>query len=152
RAGGPARARLRAYPRVRGGRAHRSATSRRRSLPRPGRSCPPGGTVHRAPGSARDGRRVRVLRAVPAGGAVGGPRRGAGAGRPVPGTTTGVEAPALPGMTDAELMVADIWATGLSPDSHPVQSARELLTRTGVVSIVDLARSSTGGGCSSAAS
>src|SRR5262249_27822659 len=57
---------------------------------------------------------------------------------PVPGTTARGEAPTLPGMTDVELMVADIWATGLSPDSHPVQFARELLTRTGVVSIADL--------------
>jgi error-prone DNA polymerase len=35
-------------------------------------------------------------------------------------------------------MVADIWATGLSPDSHPVQFARDFLTRIGAVPISGL--------------
>ncbi len=59
------------------------------------------------------------------------------AGR-LPGTTTGIDAPMLPGMADVEMMVADIWATGLSPDSHPVQFARDFLTRIGAVSISGL--------------
>src|SRR5262249_52514546 len=37
----------------------------------------------------------------------------------LPGTVPGVRAPALPGMDEVEAMVADVWSTGLSPDSHP---------------------------------
>jgi error-prone DNA polymerase len=57
----------------------------------------------------------------------------------LPGTTTGIEAPMLPGMESVELMVADIWATGLSPDAHPAQFARPLLDRLGAVPIARLA-------------
>jgi len=56
----------------------------------------------------------------------------------LPGTATGVEAPMLPGMDCVELMVADVWATGLSPDAHPAQFAREYLTRIGAVPIAGL--------------
>jgi error-prone DNA polymerase len=57
---------------------------------------------------------------------------------PLPGTATGITAPMLPGMEAVEEMVADIWATGLSPDSHPVQFARDFLTRIGAVSVAGL--------------
>jgi error-prone DNA polymerase len=56
----------------------------------------------------------------------------------LPGTTTGITAPMLPGMEAVEEMVADIWATGLSPDSHPVQFARDFLNRIGAVSVAGL--------------
>jgi error-prone DNA polymerase len=56
------------------------------------------------------------------------------------GTTTGERAPMLPGMDEVERMVADIWATGLSPVAHPVQFARDHLTRVGAVAIADLPR------------
>ena len=56
----------------------------------------------------------------------------------LPGTATGVQAPMLPGMDSVELMVADIWATGLSPDAHPAQFARDHLTRLGAVPIAAL--------------
>jgi error-prone DNA polymerase len=56
------------------------------------------------------------------------------AGR-LPGTTTGLDAPMLPGMDEIDEMVADVWATGLSPDSHPVQFIRPSLTRQGVLPI-----------------
>jgi error-prone DNA polymerase len=56
----------------------------------------------------------------------------------LPGTTGGVEAPALPGMDEVEEMVADVWATGLAPDRHPVQFARDHLTRIGARPIEDL--------------
>jgi error-prone DNA polymerase len=46
----------------------------------------------------------------------------------------------LPGMDEVERMVADIWATGLSPVAHPVQFARDYLTRVGAVAIADLPR------------
>ncbi|WP_370588915.1 error-prone DNA polymerase [Pseudonocardia sp. C8] len=53
----------------------------------------------------------------------------------LPGTTVGFEAPALPGMTDAELTVSDVWATGVSPDSHPVQHLRDKLDELGAIRI-----------------
>jgi error-prone DNA polymerase len=51
----------------------------------------------------------------------------------LPGTAVGVEAPRLPGMSPVELGAADLWATGLSGDSHPVQFARERLDELGAV-------------------
>jgi error-prone DNA polymerase len=56
------------------------------------------------------------------------------AGR-LPGTTTGLAAPMLPGMDAVDEMVADVWATGLSPDCHPVQFIRDGLTRLGAISV-----------------
>ncbi|SFN10320.1 error-prone DNA polymerase, DnaE-like [Pseudonocardia ammonioxydans] len=53
----------------------------------------------------------------------------------LPGTAVGFEAPALPGMTEAELTVSDVWATGVSPDSHPVQHLRDRLDALGAVRI-----------------
>ena len=51
----------------------------------------------------------------------------------LPGTTVGVDAPALPGMDDVELAVADVWATGLSPDSFPTQFVRSQLDAMGAL-------------------
>jgi error-prone DNA polymerase len=56
------------------------------------------------------------------------------AGR-LPGTTTGLEAPMLPGMDEVDELVADVWATGLSPDRHPVQFIRGGLDKIGALSI-----------------
>ncbi|MFC4947048.1 error-prone DNA polymerase [Pseudonocardia sp. GCM10023141] len=53
----------------------------------------------------------------------------------LPGTTVGLDAPALPGMTDVELTASDIWATGVSPGSHPMQHLRERLAALGAVRI-----------------
>ncbi|WP_030226458.1 error-prone DNA polymerase [Actinoalloteichus caeruleus] len=61
---------------------------------------------------------------------------GAAAGeRPgqLPGLAGGVDAPALPGMDEVDLAVADVWATGVSPDSYPVQFVREHLTGLGAL-------------------
>ena len=44
---------------------------------------------------------------------------------PLPIRAVGLDAPALPGLTDVELTVSDVWATGVSPDSHPIQHLRE---------------------------
>jgi error-prone DNA polymerase len=49
------------------------------------------------------------------------------------GTVVGAEAPRLPGMSPVELGAADLWATGLSGASHPVQFARERLDELGAV-------------------
>jgi error-prone DNA polymerase len=51
----------------------------------------------------------------------------------LPGAVVGVEAPRLPGMSPVELGAADLWATGLSGGSHPVQFARERLDQLGAV-------------------
>ncbi|EWM19010.1 LOW QUALITY PROTEIN: DNA polymerase III subunit alpha, partial [Kutzneria sp. 744] len=41
----------------------------------------------------------------------------------LPGTTMGTDAPTLPGMDKIETAVADVWATGISPDSHRSSSS-----------------------------
>jgi error-prone DNA polymerase len=51
----------------------------------------------------------------------------------LPGSTVGVRAPTLPGMDDVDLAVADVWATGLSPDSFPTQFIRDSLDALGVI-------------------
>ncbi|MFP5069684.1 error-prone DNA polymerase [Pseudonocardia nantongensis] len=53
----------------------------------------------------------------------------------LPGTAVGLAAPALPGMTEAELTVSDVWATGVSPESHPVLHLRDRLDGLGAVRI-----------------
>jgi error-prone DNA polymerase len=53
----------------------------------------------------------------------------------LPGAAVGLSAPALPGMTDVEMTVSDVWATGVSPDSHPIQYLRERLDALGAVRI-----------------
>ncbi|MFS8101470.1 error-prone DNA polymerase [Lentzea alba] len=51
----------------------------------------------------------------------------------LPGTVVGVDAPSLPGMDDVELAVADVWATGLSPDSFPTRFVRSTLDSMGAL-------------------
>ena len=61
---------------------------------------------------------------------------GAAAGeRPdrLPGIGASVTAPTLPGMSDVELAAADVWATGVSPDTYPTQFLRPQLDALGVV-------------------
>src|SRR5699024_12734998 len=53
----------------------------------------------------------------------------------LPGTAVGVSAPMLPGMSDLELDVADMWATGVSPDSYPTEHRRAELTQRGILSV-----------------
>ena len=38
---------------------------------------------------------------------------------------TGASAPRLPGMTPVEEAVADLWATGVSPEGHPTIFVRQ---------------------------
>ena len=56
------------------------------------------------------------------------------------GLVTGTEAPPLPGMSPTELNRADLWATGLSPDSYPTELLRPQLEALGVVLAADLDR------------
>ncbi|MBK5224610.1 MAG: error-prone DNA polymerase [Acidimicrobiia bacterium] len=54
------------------------------------------------------------------------------------GMLTGVEAPRLPGMDDHELAMADLWATGVSPEGHPTRFVRSHLDELGVVTAAGL--------------
>ncbi|MEO3775664.1 error-prone DNA polymerase [Micromonospora sp. B11E3] len=56
----------------------------------------------------------------------------------LPGTVTGATAPMLPGMEAVDRLVADVWATGLSPESHPVRFLRDRLDALGAVPIARL--------------
>jgi len=51
----------------------------------------------------------------------------------LPGVGSSSHIPSLPGMTELELAAADVWATGISPDSYPTQFLREDLDAIGVV-------------------
>ncbi len=57
----------------------------------------------------------------------------------LPGIITGVEAPQLPGMSEREESLADLWATGVAPDGHPTVFLRERLDEMGVVPAAGLA-------------
>ncbi|MFC6020431.1 error-prone DNA polymerase [Plantactinospora solaniradicis] len=58
----------------------------------------------------------------------------------LPGTIVGADAPTLPGMDAVDRLVADVWATGLSPESHPAQFVRAQLDAAGAIPIARLAR------------
>jgi error-prone DNA polymerase len=51
----------------------------------------------------------------------------------LPDTTPGSSAPPLPVMTATEMTFADLWSTGSSPDSHPVQHVRARLDGWGAL-------------------
>ncbi|MFI2486271.1 error-prone DNA polymerase [Promicromonospora kroppenstedtii] len=53
----------------------------------------------------------------------------------LPGVSVGVDAPTLPGMSEAELAQADAWATGVTPDSYPTQHVRPGLEAAGVLTV-----------------
>jgi error-prone DNA polymerase len=50
----------------------------------------------------------------------------------------GIEAPTLPGMSDVELAVADVWASGVSTDSYPTAFVRDRLEADGVLRVSDV--------------
>ncbi|WP_043721709.1 error-prone DNA polymerase [Kutzneria sp. 744] len=56
----------------------------------------------------------------------------------LPGTVTGTDAPMLPGMDEVEVAAADVWATGISPDSYPIQFVRRKLDGMGAIRVADL--------------
>ncbi|MGI8415325.1 MAG: OB-fold nucleic acid binding domain-containing protein, partial [Nakamurella sp.] len=77
---------------------------------------------------AGNGNRGEIRRqALWAAGAAAGERDGT-----LPGTVVGLAAPTLPGMSDIELTVADIWATGISTDCYPTEYSRDRLAELGV--------------------
>lgn len=53
----------------------------------------------------------------------------------LPRTVVGVDAPALPGMDEVDQLVADVWATGVSPDNHPIRIVRSYLDEMGALPI-----------------
>ena len=76
-----------------------------------------------------DGRHGRDRRrALWAAGAAAGERAGT-----LPGTVVGLDAPVLPGMSDIELTIADVWATGISPANYPTEFSRRRLENLGVI-------------------
>jgi error-prone DNA polymerase len=56
----------------------------------------------------------------------------------LPGVVTGVDAPALPGMTELEVARSDLWATGVAPTGHPTRFVRPDLDRRGAVTVAGL--------------
>jgi error-prone DNA polymerase len=55
------------------------------------------------------------------------------------GTAVTAPPPMLPGMTDMELTAADLWATHISPDEHPMAYLRDQLREQGILSVGDTA-------------
>ena len=60
------------------------------------------------------------------------------------GTAVASPPPTLPGMSEVELTVADLWSTRISPDVHPIQHVRRLLADDGVLAIADLGEAEDG--------
>ena len=69
----------------------------------------------------------------------------------LPGSAIDAAPPALPGMSPVELTLADIWATTISPDDHPVQHLRPVLDQHDIVPIVELGEAYAGAGSGSPA-
>jgi len=51
------------------------------------------------------------------------------------GSIVAVQPPLLPMLSPAEQVVYDLWATGISPDDHPIRHIRELLDERGAIRI-----------------
>lgn len=62
----------------------------------------------------------------------------------LPGVVIGATLPPLPPMTPIERTVADLWATGLSADHHPVEFVRSSLAARGVLNAADLLTATAG--------
>jgi error-prone DNA polymerase len=62
----------------------------------------------------------------------------------LPGTQIVVQPPLFGQLTQGDVLVADIWSTGLSTDDHPIRHVREGLVRGGVLSVDELQRAETG--------
>ncbi len=60
------------------------------------------------------------------------------------GIVTGTVAPQLPGMSEHEEAIADLWATGVAADGHPTVFLRASLNELGVVRACDLPKTTHG--------
>jgi error-prone DNA polymerase len=58
----------------------------------------------------------------------------------LPGTTPAPPPPTLPGMSDEEVTLADLWATRISPERHPIEHLRADLASAGILPIEELWR------------
>ena len=56
----------------------------------------------------------------------------------LPGSAIDAAPPTLPGMSPVELTLADLWATRISPDDHPIGHLRSMLDQHEIVRIADL--------------
>jgi error-prone DNA polymerase len=56
----------------------------------------------------------------------------------LPGLVLGADAPTLPGMSDVDLTVADLWATGVTTGRYPTELLRPDLDSLGVVTALGL--------------
>ena len=56
----------------------------------------------------------------------------------LPDSIVFVQPPLFPLLTAVEQVTADLWATGMSTDDHPVRHVRAFLTQRGVLSAADL--------------
>jgi error-prone DNA polymerase len=62
----------------------------------------------------------------------------------LPGTTVAVQPPLFPDQSSFEQLTADLWATGVSTDDHPIAHFRPMLQSRGVLSYRDLQTHETG--------
>jgi error-prone DNA polymerase len=62
----------------------------------------------------------------------------------LPGTFVSVQPPLLPMLSAEEQVVYDLWATGISPDDHPLAHERDELRRRGALSVAELADAESG--------
>ncbi|NUT57701.1 MAG: error-prone DNA polymerase, partial [Agromyces sp.] len=60
------------------------------------------------------------------------------------GSVVVVQPPLLPMLSDAEQVVYDLWATGISPDDHPIRHIREQLDERGAIRIDRLRQTESG--------
>lgn len=60
------------------------------------------------------------------------------------GSVVVVQPPLLPILSAAEQVVYDLWATGISPDDHPIRHVRDRLDERGVIRVDRLARAESG--------
>ena len=56
----------------------------------------------------------------------------------LPGTAVDAAPPELPGMSDVELTLADLWATKISPGEHPISHLRAALEEQGIRPVASL--------------
>ena len=96
------------------------------------RRGPPDRADRRADRGAGHGRRVRRLRASAGGRRCGTPATPT-APTPCPARPSTPPPPMLPGMSAVELTLADLWATKISPDDHPISHLRPVLDEHGIV-------------------
>jgi error-prone DNA polymerase len=62
----------------------------------------------------------------------------------LPGSTPTPPPPTLPGMSEEELTLADLWATKISPERHPIEHFRADLEKAGILPITTLWQSEPG--------